>query len=92
MMLLRLLMAALDKLPDHRVEVTDATFQAMAAKYAPAGQPEGGLLLRNEDGTLSAALADHEAKAVLIDRAAKRGYMLLESDGMVVGLGPAGEL
>lgn len=86
-LLMRLLMVALERLPDHRVVLDGPTWAAMVAKAH--AQPSRGIIFEQHDGgaTTEVRLADHEDRAVMLDRMRKSGAMIIETPDMVVGLG-----
>lgn len=84
--LMRLLILALHKVPDHSVTLDEASW-AEAAAYA-AANPGSGFMLTNHDGKVVAKLADHEDRVVLVDRARAKGYTIIDSPDVVIGLGP----
>lgn len=86
--LMRCLIAALDQLPDHQVTVTPERWAALADKYTAGATVEGGILLEMDGGTISARLADHEDKAVAIDRVRAEGGTVVVGDGYALGMVP----
>jgi hypothetical protein len=87
MVLVRLLIVALERLPDHRLVLDEATWDAMARKYG--GELGGGLMLQETaPGAFEAKLADHEDRVVLTDKVRKAGGVLVEAGGLTFGIVP----
>lgn len=87
MVLIRLLIVALERLPDHRLVLDEGTWEAMVGKYG--GELGGGLMLQETSpGSFEAKLADHEDRVVLTDKVRKAGGVLIEHGGLTFGIVP----
>lgn len=87
MLLIRLLVVALERLPDHRLVLDEATWELMLGKYS--GAAGGGLMLQQlGPGHFEVRLADHEDRVVLTDKVRKAGGVLVESAGVTFGIVP----
>lgn len=79
----RALCLALEALPDHRVVLSAATWEPLREKYGGSG----GLLLSEDpaDKSVEVRLADHEDRAVLVDRVRANGGIIVEDGETVYG-------
>lgn len=84
-LLVRLLVVALERLPDHRVVLDQDAWEAMRVKHGTAG---GGLLLEQGNGGYLVRLADHEDRVVMADRVRAAGGLLVESPDLLFGIVP----
>lgn len=81
--LIRLLILALHEVPGHSVTLDQASWDAAAARAAES--PGSGFMLQAHDGGITARLADHEDRAVMVDRARASGMTIVESPDVVIG-------
>lgn len=86
-LLLRMLTVALERLPDHTLTLDQATWDAMVEKY----DGDGGLLMREVDDGIVVRLADHEDRAVFMDKVRKAGGALFEHGATTLGIIPTDE-
>lgn len=83
-LLLRALLVAIERLPDHRIEVDEAGLEHLLRKMPPGG----GLVIEKSDRSLVIRRADHEDRAVMADRVRAAGGLLVEAPDMLFGILP----
>lgn len=77
---------ALERLPDHRIEITEEGWELLARKR---GEEGGGVIFESHRGTVVVRLADHEDRVVLTDQVRRAGGTLVESPTLTIGVYPA---